>query len=77
MAFDGHSNHYCMCGMEAIDVIEAYNLNFCLGNSIKYILRCGHKGDGQAAIDDLQKAVFYLCREIDKRREQQAQPKPF
>ena len=77
MAFDGRSDHYCMGGIEAIDVIEAYNLNFRLGNSIKYILRCGHKGDEQSAIDDLQKAVFYLCREIDKRREQQAQFKPF
>ena len=31
MAFDGHSDHYCMGGMESIDVIEAYNLNFRLG----------------------------------------------
>ena len=32
MAFDGKSEHYCMNGMEAIDVIEAYGLNFALGN---------------------------------------------
>ena len=33
-----HPNHYQSEKMEAIEVIEAYNLNFSLGSSIKYIL---------------------------------------
>lgn len=47
--------------MEVIDVIEAFDVGFALGNSIKYILRAGHKGD---RLTDLRKAAFYLQREI-------------
>jgi hypothetical protein len=57
-----------MNGMEAIDVIEAYGLNFALGNAIKYILRCGHKGGVTDAIADLEKARAYLTREIERRK---------
>ena len=48
---------------EAIKVIEAYNLNFCIGNVIKYVLRAGKKG---SKIQDLKKARWYLEREIEK-----------
>lgn len=68
MAFDGKSEHYCMNGMEAIDVIEAYGLNFALGNAVKYILRCGHKGGMTDAVADLEKARAYLTREIERRK---------
>lgn len=68
MAFDGKSEHYCMNGFEAIDVIEAYGLNFALGNAVKYILRCGHKGGMTDAIADLEKARAYLTREIERRK---------
>ena len=47
--------------MEAIDVIEAFGLNFRVGNALKYILRAGKKGD---AATDLRKAVWYLNREL-------------
>lgn len=57
-----HPTHYNVSGMEAIDVIEAFDLGFRLGNSIKYILRAGRKGD---RIEDLQKAQWYLTREIE------------
>lgn len=67
-AFDGQSQHYCMNGMEAIDVIEAYGLNFALGNAVKYILRCGHKGGMTDAVADLEKARAYLTREIERRK---------
>lgn len=67
-AFDGQSQHYCMNGMEAIDVIEAYGLNFALGNAVKYILRCGHKGGVTDAVADLEKARAYLTREIERRK---------
>ena len=68
MAFDGKSEHYCMNGMEAIDIIEAYGLNFVLGNAVKYILRCGHKGGVTDAVADLEKARAYLTREIERRK---------
>lgn len=58
-----HPRHYRQGGIEAIDVIEAFNLNFRLGNVVKYILRAGRK-DGR--IVDLKKAMWYLQREIDK-----------
>ncbi len=50
-------------GMEAIDVIEDFNLSFCLGNTIKYILRKGKKDDD---LTELKKAKWYLEREISK-----------
>ena len=68
MSFDGKSDHYCSGGIEAIDVIEAYKLNFCLGNVIKYVLRCGHKGSDSDALRDLEKAKAYLEREIEHRK---------
>jgi len=48
---------------EAIKVIEAWNLNFCLGNAVKYICRAGAKGE---RLTDLQKAAWYLQREIER-----------
>lgn len=47
---------------EAIKVIEAWEVSFCLGNVLKYIRRAGKK-DGDRAMD-LEKARFYLDREI-------------
>ncbi len=49
---------------EAIKVIEAWNLGFHLGNTVKYISRAGKK-DGNSATQDLIKALFYLNREIE------------
>jgi uncharacterized protein DUF3310 len=56
-----HPPHYKSGGLEAIDVIEAFGLGFCLGNAIKYVLRAGRKGD---AGEDLKKARWYINREI-------------
>ena len=58
-----HPEHYQANGIEAIDVIEGFNLNFNLGNAIKYILRSDKKGNKK---QDLEKAQWYLNREIDK-----------
>jgi hypothetical protein len=55
--------HYKSGGIEVIDVIEAFDLNFRLANVVKYVLRAGRKGD---ALEDLEKAAWYLDREIDK-----------
>lgn len=47
---------------EAIKVIEAWKLGFNLGNCVKYIRRAGRKTS--ESIEDLEKAVWYLNREI-------------
>jgi hypothetical protein len=62
-----HPKHYNHGTIEAIDVIEDWNLGFHLGTALKYISRCGHKGDEADAVQDLQKAVWYLEREIKRR----------
>ena len=48
---------------EAIKVIEAWQLGFNLGNAVKYISRAGKK-DAAKTIEDLQKAEWYIKREI-------------
>lgn len=48
-------------GWEAIDVIEEFELNYNLGNVLKYVLRCKKKGE---CLQDLKKACYYLHREI-------------
>ena len=48
-------------GIECIDVVE--HMNFNRGNAIKYIWRAGLKGD---AVEDLQKATWYINREIER-----------
>lgn len=60
-----HPTHYNQSPIEVIDAIEAWKLNFHLGNVVKYIARAEHK---QNPIEDLKKASWYLNREI-KRRE--------
>jgi hypothetical protein len=58
-----HPDHYGGADnpYEAIKVVEAWGLNFCLGNTVKYISRAGKKGD---TLEDLKKARWYLDREI-------------
>ena len=58
-----HPSHYNQGKYEAIDVIEDWQLNFNLGNTVKYISRAGHKDD---IIQDLKKASWYLDREIKR-----------
>lgn len=55
--------HYLVGGIETIDFIVAKQLNFHLGNAVKYITRSGHKDDRK---QDLEKAVWYLQREISR-----------
>lgn len=50
-------------GIEAIHVIEAFGLDFCKGNSVKYLLRAGKK-EGENEVDDLRKAEWYIKRRI-------------
>jgi len=53
--------HYKVGGIETIDFIEAKKLNYNLGNVVKYITRADHKAN---RLEDLQKAKWYLEREI-------------
>lgn len=60
-----HPLHYTShpSGIECIQVTE--HMGFCLGNAVKYIWRADLKGN---AIEDLEKAKFYIEREIEKRK---------
>ena len=60
-----HPKHYTEhpSGVECIQITE--HMGFCLGNAIKYVWRADLKGD---AIEDLQKAVWYIEREIKRRK---------
>ena len=58
--YGGADNPY-----EAIKVIDAWDLNFNLGNTVKYIARCGKKDD---ELQELEKAAWYLNNEIKKRK---------
>jgi len=58
-----HPEHYKVGGIETIDFIEGKNLGYNLGNAVKYISRADHKGN---RLQDLQKAQWYLNREIAK-----------
>jgi hypothetical protein len=49
---------------EAIKVIEAWDLDFHLGNTVKYISRAGKKGTDKE-LQDLKKAFWYLQRKIE------------
>ena len=60
-----HPSHYTShpSGVECIQVTE--HMTFNCGNAVKYIWRNGLK-DRQPGIQDLQKAVWYLNREIER-----------
>jgi hypothetical protein len=57
--YGGAENPY-----EAIKVIKAWDLGFCLGNTVKYISRAGKK-DRNKRIEDLRKALWYLQQQIN------------
>ena len=61
-----HPAHYKAGGIETIDFIEAKDLNYRLGNVVKYVSRAGKKASDP--IQDLEKAAWYLQREIDARK---------
>ena len=56
-----HSSHYCVGGIECLDVIEAWGCGYHIGNVLKYVCRAKHKG---SELTDLKKARFYLDRYI-------------
>ncbi len=53
------SHYKQLKGIETLSIVEQFN--FCLGSSLKYILRCNHKGEKAS---DLKKAIYFLEREL-------------
>jgi hypothetical protein len=64
-----HPKHYTQhpSGVECIQITE--HMGFNLGNAVKYIWRADLKHD---AIEDMEKAVWYIQREIQKRKKHAA-----
>jgi hypothetical protein len=62
-----HPKHYNVDGYEVIDIIDAFKLNFNMGNALKYLLRADRKGN---KLQDLKKALWYLQREIEQSEKQ-------
>lgn len=60
-----HPKHYTThpTGVECIDVVEVMTFN--VGNAIKYLWRAGRK-DGTPHLEDLEKARWYVSREIER-----------
>lgn len=59
-----HPKHYNQGRIEVIEFIEDKALGFNLGNVVKYVARAGVK-DKTKHIEDLEKAMWYLRREIE------------
>lgn len=64
-----HPSHYNAGRIEVIEAIEDWRLGFHRGNAIKYIARAGRK-DPAKEVEDLEKARWYLQREIELVRAQ-------
>ena len=60
-----HKSYYNMGTVEVIEAIESWELNFSLGNAVKYIARAGNKPETDD-IEDLEKAAWYVNREIQR-----------
>ena len=60
-----HPSHYTShpSGIECIEITR--HMSFNIGNAIKYLWRNGKK-DGQPAVQDLEKAIWYIQDEIKR-----------
>ena len=65
MAQTTNPTYYRRGNIETWDFIRDQNLNFHLGNAIKYICRYGHKGNYDDQVSDLKKAIHYLNDELN------------
>lgn len=54
--------HYTV-GVEVLQYVDSWKLNFSCGNAVKYITRALHKGK---PVEDLAKALFYVAFELEK-----------
>lgn len=57
--------HYTASSIEVFDAIEAWELNYCRGQVVKYVARAGKKAK-ETELEDLKKARWYLNKEIDR-----------
>lgn len=57
--------HYNTSKIQPIDAIESWKLDFRLANAVKYLARAGKK-DPAKLKEDLEKAIWYIQRYIDK-----------
>lgn len=66
-----HPPHYTNhpSGVECIDITQY--MNFCIGNAMKYLWRAGLKGD---AAEDLEKARWYIEKEIERIKKNENNP---
>ena len=65
-------DYYRSLDPEPIDVIKSWNLDFCLGNVIKYVARAGKK-PGESRDKDLHKAMHYLLLALEDETQTQTQ----
>lgn len=52
------NEHYRTTKIQAIDVIQDWGLDFAVGNVVKYLQRCPHKGK---STEDAIKALWYMA----------------
>ena len=60
-----NTHHYYQATIQPIDLINAQDLNFNLGNVVKYVCRAGKK-EGENTLSDLEKAKDYINFEIER-----------
>ncbi len=65
-----HPSHYNFGKIEVITVIDDWQLDFSLGNAVKYIARAAHKG---SELEDLKKARWYLDHAIEELEKKNAE----
>jgi hypothetical protein len=68
-----HPSHYNAGNIEVIEAIEDWSLTFHTGNAVKYIARAGKKNPGKW-VEDLEKAIWYLRRQIELGTENPRRP---
>lgn len=57
-------SHYAHSRIEVWDAIDAWGLNYFLGNVVKYVARADRKGNAE---EDLLKAAAYIGKELRRR----------
>jgi len=67
---DHGPKYYRRGSIQVWDFVRDQELNFHLGNVIKYVCRAGHKYDD---LEDLEKAIHYLQNEVEFRTSQRVQ----
>jgi hypothetical protein len=68
-----HPSHYNTGKIEVIEFIEDQQLNFHLGNAVKYISRAGRKNP-EKLVEDLEKSIWYLRRFIETQKSNPCRP---